>query len=435
MEQLLVTAARDYDTLARQARDFDAELRARPDGRPAARSTPPSRRWRTARRWRPPSSSPTPTASRCSSPRRTSATAASPRWTSSTRWRRSTCCSARRWRKALVVSNLDYASSPRWKFPFAPHDLGTYPARDGPGVRRRREDGGEPDAGRGNRQHAHPRGRHRAAWRATRTSPAATGRCSREWAEYLKDKGFDPENQLCTDDFAGHLAHNVNLSAKAIVALGAFAQLCRDARARRRRPQEYREAGRAVRRALGEGGGRRRPLPAGVRPARHVEPEVQPRLGPPARPRTCFPATVAQKEMAFYRSDAGDRTGCRSTAGGSTRSSTGSPGRPRSRAGAPISKRWCTRSSTFLNTTPHRVPMTDWYWTHDATKVGLPGAFRRGRRLPAPALRAGGVEEVGGQGEDEGGRVGRAAAGQVVRCRVARLDVRQVMVSPPRADP
>src|SRR6185437_7879429 len=47
------------------------------------------------------------------------------------------------------------------------------------------------------------------------------------WAAYLAEKGMDPENQLSTDDFAGHLAHNTNLSIKAIEALGAFVEIAR----------------------------------------------------------------------------------------------------------------------------------------------------------------------------------------------------------------
>jgi hypothetical protein len=261
-----------------------------------------------------------------------------------------------------------YAASKYWKFPFAPHDIGTYPKANGQVY-----GGGENNEGsqmpveesgnlllllaalaktEGNTKFSDP------FW------PQLT-----QWADYLAQKGFDPESQLTTDDFAGHLAHNVNLSAKAIVALGAYAQMAQ-MRGETATSQKYRSLAEKFAAqwiaAAGDGDHTRLAFDKPGTWSQKYNLVWDSILG-----LKLFPQAVYVGEMAYYR-------------------------RKLNAYGLPLDNRreytkldWQIWTATltgrrddfealmspiydWMNTTPSRVPLTDWY----DTKTGRMEAFQ-----------------------------------------------------------
>ena len=269
--------------------------------------------------------------------------------------------------RAMLAPIMDYAASPRWRWPFAPHDLGIYPLANGQvyGGGESSEKDQMPVEETGNmlilvaalaQAEGNPDFR-------TNYWPVLD-----KWAGYLKARGLDPEHQLCTDDFAGHLAHNANLSAKAICGLGAYARLCK-LRGQKAQAEELMGVARGF----------------AARWVKEADDDGHSRLA------FDKPGTWSQKYNLVW-----DRIlGLKLFPAGMLREETGFYQTRQNRYGLPLDSRkdytkldWTLWTATlakdragfealvdpvyrFLNDSPNRVPMTDWYDTKTARQTGF----------------------------------------------------------------
>lgn len=126
--------------------------------------------------------------------------------------------------KAMLRPILQYARSSAWKWEFAPHDVGVYPLVNGQAYFPEKLEGQMPVEECGNLLillDAICRAENDYAFAKENVDLLG------QWSKYLEEYGEDPENQLCTDDFAGHMPHNVNLAIKAVMGLAGYADILR----------------------------------------------------------------------------------------------------------------------------------------------------------------------------------------------------------------
>ena len=149
--------------------------------------------------------------------------------------------------RAMCRPVMKFAAMPVWKYDFAPHDAGRYPVLNGQAYGARTCSKGFSEGHTDVPCYYYPETVDNYEFRMQMPVEecgnmllmmAACGRADgdwsmagehldtlRTWCRYLIEYGEDPGEQLCTDDFAGHMARNINLSAKAIMGVAAMSMI------------------------------------------------------------------------------------------------------------------------------------------------------------------------------------------------------------------
>lgn len=273
---------------------------------------------------------------------------------------------------AMLRPIFRLASSPAWPFDFAPHDAGCYPRVNGQVYGLDRESG---ELLLDSQMPVEECGNMLVM---TAASAIATGDFSqardnlpllRRWVRYLEAYGADPGNQLCTDDFAGHLAHNCNLAIKAIVGIAAFS-LILDGLGNAEEAKPFLAAARA----MAEDWMRRARNPDGSFRLAFDRPGSFSLKYNAVWDRVfgtgLFPDGTFDAELARYRREAlpyGTPLDSRKAYSKSDWIIWAASLADGAEGFAPFA----ADLLRFYSLTPSRVPMTDWYWCDTGTQVGF----------------------------------------------------------------
>ena len=124
--------------------------------------------------------------------------------------------------KAMLRPIFHYAKTDAWEYDFAPHDVGKYPILSGQAYFKNARERQMPIEECGNMLILMS-----AICDAENNTDFVQSQLDllEMWVKYLIEFGEDPGNQFCTDDFAGHMAHNCNLSIKAIMGIAGYSRI------------------------------------------------------------------------------------------------------------------------------------------------------------------------------------------------------------------